>query len=50
MPKDSNDLAFYSILQLASLIRHKKITSVELTKFFISRLKQYGDTLHCVIS
>src|SRR5215210_2153797 len=50
MPKDSNALAFYSILQLASLITHKKITSVELTKFFISRLKQYGDTLHCVIS
>ncbi|WP_018612029.1 amidase [Segetibacter koreensis] len=50
MPKDTNELAFYSILQLASLIKHKKITSSELTKFFISRLKQYGDTLHCVIS
>lgn len=50
MPKDTSELAFYSILQLASLIKHKKITSAELTKFFISRLKQYGDTLHCVIS
>ncbi|MEJ7682624.1 MAG: hypothetical protein WKG06_33160 [Segetibacter sp.] len=39
IPKDTNDLAFYSILQLASLIKHKKITSVELTKFFISTVK-----------
>lgn len=50
LPKDTNDIAFYSVLQLASLIKNKKITSVELTKFFISRLKKYGDTLHCVIS
>jgi len=50
VPKDTNDLAFYSILQLSSLIKHKKISSSELTKFFIARLKRYGDTLHCVIS
>ena len=50
LPKEKNDLAFYSIPQLASLIKNKKITSVELTKFFIDRLKKYGDTLHCVIS
>lgn len=50
MPENKNDLAFYSVLQLASLIKHKKITSLELTKFFISRLKEYEDTLHCVIS
>lgn len=50
MPKNKNDLAFYSIPQLAGLIRTKKITSVELTKFFIDRLKRWGDTLECVIS
>jgi len=50
LPANKNELAFYSIPQLASLIKNKKITSVELTKFFISRLKKYGDTLHCVIS
>lgn len=50
MPANKNDLAFYSILQLASLIKNKKISSVELTKFFIDRLKKYGDTLQCVIS
>ena len=50
MPADINQLAFYSIAQLSSLLRHHKITSVELSRFFINRLKKYGDTLHCVIS
>lgn len=50
MPSNKNDLAFYSILQLASLIKNKKITSVELTKFFLDRLKKWGDTLLCVIT
>ncbi len=50
MPKNKADLAFYSIPQLASLIKNKKMTSVDLTRFFIDRLKKYSDTLHCVIS
>ena len=49
LPANKNDLAFYSIPQLASLLKNKKITSVALTKFYIDRLKQYGSTLHCVI-
>lgn len=50
LPEDKNDLAFYSISELASLIQNKKITSIELTKFYIDRLKKYGDTLECVIT
>ncbi len=50
LPKNKNDLAFYSIPELAGLIKSKQITSVELTKFFIDRLKKWGDTLECVIS
>jgi Asp-tRNA(Asn)/Glu-tRNA(Gln) amidotransferase A subunit family amidase len=50
MPADMNQLAFYTIAQLSSLLRHHKITSVQLSRFFINRLKKYGDTLHCVIS
>ncbi|MFM6924021.1 MAG: amidase [Ferruginibacter sp.] len=50
LPKNKNDLAFYSVPELASLIKNKKLSSVELTKFFIDRLKKYGDTLQCVIS
>lgn len=50
LPSNKNDLAFYSVLQLASLIKNKKISSVELTQFFIDRIKKWGDTLQCVIS
>ena len=50
MPADTNQLAFYTIAQLSSLLRHHTITSVQLSRFFINRLKKYGDTLHCVIS
>ena len=50
LPTDINDLAFYSIGELAELIRTKQITSTELTKFFLERLKKYDSTLHCVIT
>ncbi len=49
-PNNINDIAFYSINQLGSLLRNKSITSVELTKFFIQRLKKFDDSLHCVVS
>jgi Asp-tRNA(Asn)/Glu-tRNA(Gln) amidotransferase A subunit family amidase len=44
------DLAFYSVLQLAALLRKGAITSVALTDFFLDRLKRYDEKLHCVIS
>lgn len=50
MPANKNELTFYSIRQLASLIKSKKISSVELTTFFLNRLKKWGDTLECVIT
>ena len=49
MPADKSQLAYYSIPQLASLIKHRKITSEQLTRFYIDRLKKYGPALHCVI-
>jgi Asp-tRNA(Asn)/Glu-tRNA(Gln) amidotransferase A subunit family amidase len=50
LPEDINELAFYSIGQLAELIRTQQITSTELTKFFLERLKKFNPELHCVIS
>jgi hypothetical protein len=50
VPANKNELAFFSIPQLAGLLKTKKITSVELTQFFIDRLKKWGDTLECVIT
>jgi Asp-tRNA(Asn)/Glu-tRNA(Gln) amidotransferase A subunit family amidase len=50
LPSNKNELAFYSIHQLGSLLRNKLISSKELTAFFIERIKKYGDTLECVVS
>ena len=49
LPAVKSELAFYSIPQLASLIKYKKISSESLTRFYIERLKKYGSVLHCVI-
>ena len=50
LPVNKNELAFYSIEQLAYLLKNKKITSVALTSFFIERIKKYADSLQCLIS
>lgn len=50
LPSNKQDLAYYSIGQLAKLIISKKITSEDLTKFFIERLKKYDPKLKCVIT
>ncbi len=45
LPKNTDDLAFYTVRELAELIRTKQISSVELTKFYIDRIKKYNPTL-----
>lgn len=48
--KTNEGLAWYTVGQLAALIKSKQISSVELTEFFIARLKKYDPVLHCVIT
>jgi Asp-tRNA(Asn)/Glu-tRNA(Gln) amidotransferase A subunit family amidase len=50
MPKNIEDVAFYSVGQLAELIRTRKVTSVQLTRMYIDRLKKHGPKLECVIT
>lgn len=50
MPEDINDLAFYSVGELAELVRTKKVTSIQLTQLALDRLKKYDPDLHCVIT
>jgi len=50
MPENRKKLAFYSVADLSVLIRTGKISSVELTRFFLDRLEQYGDTLECLVT
>lgn len=49
-PANLEDLAFFSIGQLAELLRTRKVTSEELTRMYISRLKRFGPKLECVIT
>ncbi len=49
-PKDLNDLAFASVGELAELIRTRQVTSVELTRMYLDRLKKYGPKLECVVT
>jgi hypothetical protein len=47
---EADHVAFASIAQLARMIQSKKITSTELTKLYLSRLKQIGPKLLCVVN
>jgi Asp-tRNA(Asn)/Glu-tRNA(Gln) amidotransferase A subunit family amidase len=50
LPLNKEGLAWYSIGELAELIRTKKISCVELTKFYLERLKKYSPKLNCVVT
>src|SRR5438309_377910 len=48
--KSVEDLAFATVPQLAELIRTKKVSSVELTRMYLGRLKRFGPKLLCVVT
>lgn len=49
-PANDDDLAFTSVADLARLLAAKKVTSVELTKLYLARLKKYDPALKCVVT
>ena len=49
-PKNLEDVAFYSVRQLAELVRTKKVSSTALTEMYIARLKRYDPVLKFVIT
>ncbi len=49
-PANRDELAYFTVGQLGELIRTKQISSVELTQFFLQRLKTYDPKLHCVVT
>lgn len=49
-PKDDEDLAFLGVVELSELLRTKQVTSVELTKLSLARLKKYDPALLCVVT
>ena len=50
VPANIEELAFYSVRDLAELVRTRKVTSVQLTTMYIDRLKRFGPRLECVIT
>ena len=49
-PDNIEDCAFYTIGQLAHLIRTRQISSLELTEMYLSRLERFGPQLECVVT
>lgn len=49
-PADLEELAFADIPTLASLIKGRKVSCLELTEMFLGRLERLDGTLHCVIT
>ncbi len=50
LPTNRDELAFYTVRQLGELLRTKQVSSVELTEFFLARLRRYSPKLECVIT
>ncbi len=48
--KTVEDLAFATVPQLADLMRNRKISSLDLTKMYLARLKRYGPKLNCTVT
>ncbi|MEK6650578.1 MAG: amidase, partial [Bacteroidota bacterium] len=49
-PADLEDLAFAPVTELAALVRARRVTSVELTRMYLERLRRYGPMLQCIIT
>jgi len=47
---DLEDLAFPPVTELAPLLKSRKVSSTDLTKMYLVRLKKYGPKLLCVIT
>ena len=50
LPSDIQELAFWPVTHLSQLVKNRKISSVELTKMYLERLRKYDPQLKCVIT
>jgi Asp-tRNA(Asn)/Glu-tRNA(Gln) amidotransferase A subunit family amidase len=49
-PNNIEDLAFITVEELGWMLMKRKVTSTELTKMYLARLKRYDSKLHFVIT
>jgi Asp-tRNA(Asn)/Glu-tRNA(Gln) amidotransferase A subunit family amidase len=50
VPADLEEVAVWPVTELSQLIQSRRISSVALTKMYLSRLKRYGPKLECTIT
>lgn len=50
VPKNLEDISFWTVRQLAELVRTRKVSSTALTEMYLERLKRYDPLLHFVIT
>ncbi len=50
VPKNLDDAAFYSVRQLAELVRTRKVSSTALTEMYLERLKRYDALLKFTVT
>jgi Asp-tRNA(Asn)/Glu-tRNA(Gln) amidotransferase A subunit family amidase len=50
IPADLEELAFLPVTHLSEMIRQRKVTSTQLTKMYLERLKRLGPKLECVVT
>jgi Asp-tRNA(Asn)/Glu-tRNA(Gln) amidotransferase A subunit family amidase len=49
-PKDLEDVAFWRVTDIAPLIRARVISSMDLTRMYVARMKRYSPKLLCLIT
>ncbi|MBK5297462.1 MAG: amidase, partial [Vicinamibacteria bacterium] len=49
-PKNLEDVAFWSVMHLAALVRTRQVSSIELTEMYVARLRRYNGALNCVVT
>jgi Asp-tRNA(Asn)/Glu-tRNA(Gln) amidotransferase A subunit family amidase len=49
-PSNLEDLAFWRVTELAPLVRSRAVSSTDLTKMYIERMKKYSPILLCLIT
>ncbi|MBO0699412.1 MAG: amidase [Zavarzinella sp.] len=49
-PDSDDDLAFLPLTSLSALVRKREVSSAELTKLYLERLKKYDPALKCVVT
>lgn len=50
VPGRLEDLAYWPLSRLAPAVKARKVSSVDLTRLYLERLKKYDEKLECVIS